>query len=277
MASITSFVGYPLYEGIKNSLEKSESAATREIGVRAAYAGTLFVCLGTNVTDVAVGTIAAVGSLLTLGYSRKLNGYAYNCLGGGSKGLIANPYFFFLRFINPAAKMDDPPFECTIKFFEGMKNFSYVPKSAFGEGFYEIGCESALVESRPTDMRELGEYTHNDAGLFTKFVKIPLMHHAKKFSESENCFVKYVVSRLTYALMGICCIITRLVDLIFGLIAGLASILTLGKIDFINRVAYEGLMAPALIFDLYFCLLKTINPFAKDFAFDNPHAPNVCC
>ena len=53
----------------------------------------------------------------------------------------------------------------------------------------------------------------------------------------------------------------RVVDAIIGVFAGLASLITLGKIGSINNLAHRALQFPGLVKDLFYCGTKFINPW----------------
>ncbi len=83
---------------------------------------------------------------------------------------------------------------------------------------------------------------------------------AAKFYESENCFVKHVVSRICAASM-ILSVIGRIFDLALGLICAALSIVTLGKIEILHKKAMIGLASgPAIISDVLYTVQCVINP-----------------
>lgn len=99
-------------------------------------------------------------------------------------------------------------------------------------------------------------------GFLTAFVKTPLREFAQNQHTSSNWFNRNVVSRLTYALLIPACIITRVADAIIAAVAIPLSLITGGAFGSLNNLAARTSEAPALIFDLVYCVLKIINPHA---------------
>ncbi|MCC5832854.1 MAG: hypothetical protein JJU12_07425 [Chlamydiales bacterium] len=99
-------------------------------------------------------------------------------------------------------------------------------------------------------------------GICTPYPSEKLDNLAENYFKSKNFFKKHVASRLTYVLLAITFVITRIVDGIIGLIAAAFSLITLGKLPFLNKTAYRGLCATGIIHDLFYCTLKVINPWA---------------
>jgi hypothetical protein len=80
--------------------------------------------------------------------------------------------------------------------------------------------------------------------------------------ESDSFLKRHVASRLTFALLAISCLVTRAVDGIIGIPAAGLSILTGGKFESLNNLAYRALQAPSIINDLFCWTIKFINPWA---------------
>jgi hypothetical protein len=106
----------------------------------------------------------------------------------------------------------------------------------------------------------IGSETMKKSGLISHYVRTSLRALAQNCYKSENLLKKHVASRLTYALMGIVSIITRLADGIIGSIAAIFALLTLGMIKPLNRIACRGLQFPALINDLFYSTIKVLHP-----------------
>ncbi len=96
-------------------------------------------------------------------------------------------------------------------------------------------------------------------GLITHNVSKFLEKKARSYYKSDRHFA----TRLTYALLALSSIITRVVDGIIGIIAAAFSFLTYGKVVTINNIAYRGLQAPGIVKDLFYCTIKIINPEAS--------------
>lgn len=99
-------------------------------------------------------------------------------------------------------------------------------------------------------------------GFISSLVISPLIECAQDCYMSENFLKRHVASRLTYALLAISCLVTRAVDGIICLPAAALSLVTAGKFESLNNLAYRSLQAPGIIFDLFYCTVKIINPWA---------------
>jgi hypothetical protein len=99
-------------------------------------------------------------------------------------------------------------------------------------------------------------------GFLSDFIIATLSPIAADFSDSDNFLKRHVASRLTYALLAIACLVTRVVDGIISIPAAALSILTIGQFASINSLAYRTLQAPAIISDLFYYLISFINPWA---------------
>jgi hypothetical protein len=100
-------------------------------------------------------------------------------------------------------------------------------------------------------------------GFLSDFVDKPLRDLARDCRNSDNILKRHITSRLTYALLAISCLVTRAIDGIIGIPAAALSILTLGKFESLNNLAYRTLQAPGIIRDLFICTIKFINPWTE--------------
>lgn len=99
-------------------------------------------------------------------------------------------------------------------------------------------------------------------GFLSDFSLNLLMNIARDCYNSDNFLKRHVFSRLTYVLLAVACLVTRAVDGIIGIpVAGL-SILTGGKFESLNNLAYRTLQATGIIEDLFCCTIRFINPLA---------------
>lgn len=85
---------------------------------------------------------------------------------------------------------------------------------------------------------------------------------ARTCYRSDNFVKRHVISRLTYALLAMASLVTRTVDGIICMPIAAASILTCGTFPTLNNIAYRSLQAPNIINDLFYCIVKFINPWA---------------
>ncbi|MBS4168512.1 hypothetical protein [Parachlamydia sp. AcF125] len=104
------------------------------------------------------------------------------------------------------------------------------------------------------------EFSDERCGIITYPVAGALDKKAEKFSSSNNFLKRHVASRLTYALLAISCLVTRAVDGIIGIPTATLSVLTAGKFESLNKLAYRSLKAPGIIADLFGCTLNVIDP-----------------
>ncbi len=58
-------------------------------------------------------------------------------------------------------------------------------------------------------------------------------------------------------------IATRIIDGLIGIGAGVLSMASAGRFKKLNSIAYSSLQFPGILFDLYFCALKAINPHKR--------------
>lgn len=54
---------------------------------------------------------------------------------------------------------------------------------------------------------------------------------------------------------------TRVFDLVIGILAMTAALVTLGKVDVINNVAYRGLQVTGIVKDIFYNTTKMLNPW----------------
>jgi len=101
----------------------------------------------------------------------------------------------------------------------------------------------------------------NGDGFLSDLVISPLRKTARSCYNSNNFLKRHVASRLTYAVLALSCLVTRAVDGVIGIVAASLSILRCGKIESLNHLAYRALQAPGIINDLFYCIIKCINPW----------------
>jgi hypothetical protein len=183
----------------------------------------------TSAVDTIIGLGVGIGAICTLGKHYPTFKIAHNHL-SGSRGLFVRPYKNLLQTINPEAK------------FSG-----------------DLANESHLV--RQLRLAKQAKISGDGDGFLSDLVIDPLKDIARSCYNSDNFLKRHVASRLTYALLAISCLVTRVVDGIISIpVAGL-SILTGGKFESLNNLAYRTLQAPGIINDLFYCTIKFINPW----------------
>jgi hypothetical protein len=181
----------------------------------------------TNVADSIIGVGGGIACVVSAGLHAPTVRFARNHL-SRTGTIVAQPYVNFLHTLNPTADfpIDPPPW------------------------VLNADKDRPLVSSEGN-------------GLITHYVYGFLKGVAKDYRESENFFKKHIASRLTYALLLVSCVVTRVVDGIIGVIAAVFSCLFLGLVPPLNNLAYRGLQGTALIHDVFYCAMKILNPWAS--------------
>ena len=100
----------------------------------------------------------------------------------------------------------------------------------------------------------------------------PLTKAAREFSSSKHFLQRHVTTRLTYALLALSCVVTRVGQAIIVLIALPFDLLTLGKIEKLHTLVYRNLQAPAAILEVFMFTLLAVNPRA---AIDDVNVSNI--
>lgn len=178
----------------------------------------------TSAVDTIIGLGAGIGAICTLGKHQSTVKVAFNHLSGSNK-LFVRPYVNFLQTINPEAKF------------------------------------SGDAANQPFGLAKQAMISGDGDGFLSDLVINPLKNIARSCYNSDNFLKRHVASRLTYALLAVACLVTRAVDGIIGIPAAGLSILTGGKFESLNNLAYRTLQAPGIINDLFYCTIKFINPW----------------
>lgn len=178
----------------------------------------------TSAVDTIIGLGAGIGAICTLGtHKQTFNVACYHL--SSSKELFVLPYVNFVQTINPEARFSE----------------AYIVR-------YLGLAKKAMISG-------------DGVGFLSDFVINPLKNIARSCYNSDNFLTRHVASRLTYALLAVSCLVTRAVDGIIGIPAAALSILTVGKFESLNNLAYRTLQAPGIIGDLFYCTIKFINPW----------------
>jgi len=181
--------------------------------------------LVTSVMDIAIGLFSGIPTLLTAGKKRKILKISIDHL-QSAQLLIAGTYMFVLGIINPNAKF--PNFNSDFQTYQNDIEKPFINKE--GDGF------------------------------ISSFAINYLENVAQRSYRSGYMIKKHLGSRSTYCLLIPTLIVTRVTDLAIGIFAAAFSILTVGKIGSLNNLAYRGLQGPALIYDLLYYTIKSIQP-----------------
>lgn len=177
----------------------------------------------TSALDIIVGLGAGIGAICTLGMHQPTLKVARYHLTSANQ-LAPRLYANLLRMIRPNARVNAGDF--------------------------------------PEGDQETKDILKGKDGYLAAKVITPFRAFAKECYSSDNFLKRHVASRLTYALLAVACLVTRAVDGVIGIVAALFSLATLGQFRKLNIIAYRGLQAPGIISDLFYCVVKVINPYA---------------
>lgn len=88
----------------------------------------------------------------------------------------------------------------------------------------------------------------------------------------DHIAVRHVASRILYVALAVVSVISRVLGGTIGVLCAIGSlvaspftafgVLDRSRVKWLNVQAYRGLFAPVLISELFYCLIKVINPFA---------------
>jgi hypothetical protein len=141
-----------------------------------------------------------------------------------SNFIFAEPFKHLLRVINPKVIRDKAPFTVSSSEEDSKKNDPWVSKDGVG-----------LLANQ--------------------------VHNAVKYLiKSESKLYRHTISRLVCALAPVAFVIARIADGIIGIAAAPFALLSGGCCESLNNIAYRGLQAPGLLFDLYRCAVGFIHP-----------------
>ncbi len=189
--------------------------------------------LATSTADILIGIGAGIAVIGTAGKQKEAWDFAMNHL-NSSRKIVVRPYFDLLMALNPQAK-----------FSGSIDNMPYVQRQTATL----MGQKDAFI-------------TVEGDGFITHYVSEALKDVARNCYNSDNFLKRHVASRLTYLLLVISSVITRLMDGIIGVMAAILSFATFGKVESINNLAYRGLQATGIVQDVFYCTTKIINPWA---------------
>lgn len=234
--------GYAEAYVYKNWVDSTETTlVNKHILSRAAYLILTPASFVTSALDTLVGLGVTIGTILS-GRNKKVFDFTMLHLDSTNK-LALRPYANFLKTINPEA--------CFTKGLEDIPyNESYVDRRLIS------AAQSLGFHYQEPKISAKGD------GFVSDLVIEPLKGVARRCYKSENFLKRHVASRLTYILLAISCVVTRAVDGVIALPAAVLSILTVGKIQSLNNLAYRTLQATGIISDLAYCIIKIVNPLS---------------
>lgn len=205
----------------------------KQVGARVGHLALTPWSAVTSVADTIVGFGAGLAAIATQGKHKPTFKFAIEHL-DSSKKIIVRPYVNLLKTLNPEAK-----------FSGSISNAPYVHRYMA----YVTGQKDAFI-------------TGDGDGFITSYVSEFLKDVARSCYNSDSFLKRHIASRLTYALLAVSSVITRLADGIIGVVAATLSFITLGKEESINNLAYRALQAPGIVNDIFYCTIKLINPWA---------------
>ena len=86
---------------------------------------------------------------------------------------------------------------------------------------------------------------------------------SEKFDTSTNIVQRHIISRATYAVRGLTCVVTSAAQGAVALISAPLSILTFGKAEWLNGLTFRTLHATNLATNIFYCSTKFINPWSS--------------
>jgi hypothetical protein len=221
--SLTTLSSKPLHdkaESVRQLYKKDSSTKAflhRTITCRVLYLGSALIYPITSALDLLIGTILAVGALLTQGKYSCWNKQARVILFIGGCGIITSIFYSLLHVINPEA----------------------LPIKKHSEVFFH----------------EPDGTTHQ---YLAKFFKIT----GRAYKESDSVLERHLFSRVTYCVYTLSSPLSRIIDFVIGLFFAAYAISKKGASERLNRRALADLRVGCIVHDLYYGLLKTINPWA---------------
>lgn len=85
-------------------------------------------------------------------------------------------------------------------------------------------------------------------------------HKAFECSTSENFIERHIYSRSTYIMLAVALTIATTVDIVSIVPLGTITLISCGKFKIINDYTFRALKFPGIIYDLFFCVVKILNP-----------------
>jgi hypothetical protein len=144
----------------------------------------------------------------------------------------------------------------TLGNFEFLNNKSYVCLSAFQKLFANMNHDLfQIVNSQATYSDDTTD------GLITALVKRFLWQPT--YNPQDFFLKRVIVSRLSYALQLVACVISRVADMILGTILSALSLVTLGSFPRLNSYTYRALQITGIVKDVFYYTTKFLNPGAK--------------
>jgi len=231
---ITSYTTNPMQRYVSTEwvASKNTTFIKKNILSRLAHLGLVPLSIITCALDTIIGLGTGLGSIAIGGTNRELFQFAHKHL-EASGAMAPISYLNILRTLNPEA------------------NISYDEKSKTNLVLEDYG----IIKLKHPIVSASGN------GFITHYAHISLKNLARSCYRSDNVFHRHISSRLTFGLLAIASVITRAVDAAIGTIAGMFSLVTFGKILWVNNLAYRALQAPAIAQDLFYCTNKLINPW----------------
>ncbi|MGD2169511.1 MAG: hypothetical protein PVI40_04655 [Chlamydiota bacterium] len=185
----------------------------------------------TSAVNMIRGVGAGFATIVTAGNHLPSLRLAMNDL-NSSQRIVSKVYMNFLKVLNPQAQFT-----------------SKEPRTSPGSIYRHLTVNSNAFITADGD------------GFITDHISSGLKSLARSYLSSENVFQRQIASRLTYVLLAVSSVITRVADGVIGSVAAVLSLLTLGKVESINNLAYRGLQIPGIVKDLVYCATKIINPW----------------
>jgi hypothetical protein len=150
----------------------------------------------------------------------------------GSKKALANTYVCLMGTINPEGR--------PVKNTEFSRRF---------HNYFSGALDSPKISSR-------GD------GFISSFVSGFFNDCAREYRSSEVFFMRHIASRVTHLAALPAKLIARVIDAAIAVFAVPAAIITYGKIESLNNLAYRTLQFTGIAQDFVFTAAKIFNPWA---------------
>lgn len=234
MLPLSNFISFSEHE-IKNKiLPESKSFQKRHVVSRLANLAVAPLSVLTSSVDGLLGLGLGLASVAVAGTKAKLNTQALLQL-EALQELPSRSFYLLLKTLNPNASIVSQ--SVTRRRHEDYEDVHLSDIFSYG---HDEGRLHQIFSGILSSITQLGHDCYN----------------------SESKFKRQVTSRLTFGLLAVSCVVARIFSLVIGVASGVLALLTLGKFEAVNTLAYKGLQITGIVRDLFFCAMKCINPGA---------------
>lgn len=127
-----------------------------------------------------------------------------------------------------------------------------------GGGLLGNTYASLLLTTNPA-----AKISEDATGFLNAHVAKPIFKNAQSLSQKDSVIARHVFSRALFCVAAVAAVITRIIDLVIGVLAMIVSFLTLGNYKSVNNLACSGLQVGGIVGDLHKTIVHMINPWAE--------------